>query len=48
MSLQGDLIKLAHDNPELQPKLLPVLKEALTVAEAIKPWFKDKFLEYKR
>lgn len=33
MSLRGDLIKLAHANPELQPKLLPVLKESMTRGE---------------
>lgn len=28
MSLREDIIRLAHANPELQPHLLPILKEA--------------------
>lgn len=30
MTLRKDLIRLAHANPELQPKLLPLLREAGT------------------
>ena len=28
MSLKSDLVKLAHDNPELRPHLVPLLKRA--------------------
>jgi len=28
MSLRGKLVRLAHSNPELRPKILPVLKKA--------------------
>ncbi len=28
MTLRSKLIRLAHDNPELRPQLLPLLKEA--------------------
>jgi len=36
--LRKNLIRLAHDNPELRPKLLPLLKEGAGVGPSSKGW----------